>query len=298
LADVKSSDIKNPALIRRIQSPKCVNKNTLNIKEKIGVSHRFITLVDDDNVNKSRYHSKSKTLISKPATIQKINDVTLKISKTIKMDLPKLDFDEVYKNSLQVDDNGEENMIESPCPRPKQPAINSYRKSSEKSDGSLEFTLAPRPTKLSTKRKNDYDLGDSDSYSSSDIFDRADNFDDDEPYELFTWSREFDHIVDGTHKQIFDTHNNLLRTKQCDTHKTNMENPYVKYQCLKGYMIQKASTIRKMKRRSVDSTMLTVNTVAKRSMPRKRNSHVNAPVLSATPSKSVSLQQIINLGVV
>lgn len=117
--------------------------------------------------------------------LNKINDITQKFRGSYTNALPKLEFDSNTKRHTVALD-GEENMIESPCPKAKLPTIQSYRKSSEKTTASIEFSIVPKLTEgFSSKRTTEINLQEEFS-SDSDIFERADTFDD-EHYELFTW---------------------------------------------------------------------------------------------------------------
>lgn len=268
-------------------SPKSINMLTTRLSDNIKVSRRFISLIDEDEGDDSKLIHRFKTKIDKPKTIKRITEITQKISNVYKKHgMPKLILNHSASDPTLLED-AEENLVESPCPRPKVPAIKSYRKADEKSESTPDFKITPMlMTGCLTQRTNEIDL--ESSSNDSQIFDRAFSADIDESYELFNWCDEFDKIMDGTHKEVYGKHYGVQTIKQISLKNKKDYNPYVKYKCLKTYMTYKSNKIRALKYKKdechKDQTKFEID--YKRVVPRKRNSFAPSTVNIADPTSA------------
>jgi hypothetical protein len=272
-------------------SPNKLNKMSLNLRENLGVSHRFITLIDEEDT-KSTSRNRAKK-IDKPNAIRKINQITQKFRGSYINSIPKLEFDQP-SNRQTIGLDGEENMIESPCPRVKLPTIQSYRKSSEKTNASMEFSIVPKLMDgFNSRGTIEINLLEQSS-SGSEIFERADTFDD-EHYELFTWWREFDFIMNGTHQDIFDKNDNILRPKKVRKEQKK-EDPFQKYNSLRANMSRQENKIwNKMISLHAPSELKIDKVASRRNVVKKRNSQANLPIYRDTaPTKSVRSSILFN----
>lgn len=172
-------------------------------------------------------------------------------------------------------EDGEENMEESPCPRPKVPAIASYRKADEKSETGSEFKITPRMN-FDTPREDEES-------DESFIFTRGDSDVSSNSYELFDWCNEFNKIINGTHKDIFKPVSSL-NVKKIDLKSCESIDPVSKYECLSTYMSIKADIIRKAQTKNISPVADPVPKPKKRVLGRKRNScSSNKLILDTSP---------------
>lgn len=258
---------------------------TSRLSDNIKVSRRFISLIDEDEEDSKLIH-RFKTKIDKPKTIKRITEITQKISNTYKKHgMPKLNLNHSASDPNFAED-GEENLVESPCPRPKVPAIRSYRKADEKTESTPDFKITPMLISgCLTQRTNEIDLDDSS--ENSQIFDRAFSAEIDEAYELFNWCDEFDRIMDGTHREIYGK-KGAQPIKQISLKTKKDVDPYVKYRCIKTYMTHKSNKIRAFKYKMDDchrdQTKFEID--FKRVVPKKRNSFAPSTFNISDPSSA------------
>lgn len=261
---LSDSKIRSPKF--KIASPVFAQNTPKRVAEKLGVSHRFISLIEENQKDK-----RTNEKIDKPRTLQRISDITQKISDVYRRhSLNKIDL-KAAKSKSKVDD-GEENMVESPCPRPKVPVTASYRKSGQKSESMGEFKISPRLIGSNPVAMNEIYLNDQSS-SDSEIFDRA-NSEDDEEYDLFSWCSEFDDICQGTHKDLVTGVASTYLSHEINLSEKPNIDPYYKYECLKIYMSYKTSYIRGIKHKLIDSVdeNMDLEQEPRRPMHKKRNS--------------------------
>ncbi|CAI2385768.1 unnamed protein product [Moneuplotes crassus] len=183
--------------LRKSLSPHNLLNKHINISENLGfgVSRKMISLIDDDDksfVTVDNTHS-----VNKPKAIQLINDATKRLptsrgkSNTLKLIDP-------VKNTVK-EEVGEENYEESPCKRINLPQTRSLRTSAEKYNNPIKnFTIVPRLISGTLEVPGISLMNDE--FEFTDIRDAQEQ--DDEDYQLFTWSHEFDSIVEETHPEI------------------------------------------------------------------------------------------------
>lgn len=95
--------------------------------------------------------------------------------------------------------------------------------------------------------------------------------------------------MNGTHREIFDKNNNILRPKKVKVDQKEKEDPFKKYHGLRSVMSRQAYNIRNNIVHVHDPGVERIDKVApKKSTIKKRNSQANLPMYRDTaPTKSV-----------
>ena len=224
------------AIPNKNYTPNLFSKQATGNKSKeANISRRFISLIDEEE----------KQLVSKVKVAKKQNNVTTNRYSDFSKQLSKLETISKLKihsansshfNADQEWDIAEENMVESPCPRPRAPAIKSYRKADEKSADHFEFKISPwliTECDISKSKSNNSSPEES-LFQGEDIIEDGD-------YELFTWWDDFTDIVNSESSNIHQI--NLQEISEIDCRR--------KYTLLKEYMKFKSSLIRHVQARLV-----------------------------------------------
>ena len=211
-----------------------VKQSTGSLSKESKISRRFISLIDDEEKELGKQIIEVKAHQNK-GLIQRHSEFSKQLSKlepVNKLNLRKTNYSQLVPKE---DELGEENMVESPCPRPRVPGIKSYRKADEKSESTFEFKISPWfiNEEENSNSKND-------SSSEERLFDREDTMSSGE-YELFTWWDEFSDIINSNDKDIYQI--NLQNKQEIDWKR--------KYLLLKEYMNFKTSLIRNVHERQI-----------------------------------------------
>jgi hypothetical protein len=165
----------------------------------------FITLIDKKKNGKKRELT-VETKGEKPKVVNRITEVSEIMSKSFTKKRSRINLNKTISHRVRYEEenrDGDENYEESPCPRARALPAKVYRNSIVKSESYPEFTLVPQLMNTTFNESNHHISLDEDEDSSenSEIFDKAQILENDD-YDLFDWSDEFDLIIDGTHPEI------------------------------------------------------------------------------------------------
>lgn len=257
IADGISNERKVSRLGHKLLSPQN-NLNKFQIGDKLGVSRRFITLIDKKE-DKNKKELTVQTKLKKPKVVNRnreITDISQIMSKSFTKKRTRINMSKTVSHCdryAEENNDGDENYVESPCPRVRALPEKVYRNSLIKSESYPEFTLMPQlmnTTFNESVHRINLDEDEEDSSENSEIFDKAPISENDD-YDLFDWSDEFDLIIDGTHPEVYPKKNKTnWDIKQIELIEHPKIDMYTKYCVIKQYMSIKATMLREVNKKT------------------------------------------------
>ncbi|CAI2385587.1 unnamed protein product [Moneuplotes crassus] len=234
----KKRGIAEVRTLRKSLSPQNMFQRHININENVGhgVSTKFISLIEEDDQNFVKMDESHP--VNKPRAIQLINDATKGLSSTRKK-LNTLKLAD-HSHNIPREDSGEENYEESPCNQINIPQTKSLQTSSEKYKNPIKnFTIIPRL--ISGKLEDSLIC----SKPKQSCISNA-RCHEDEDYQLFSWSNEFDDILNETHQEV---NQGCPEIRQIEISDCKEMSPMLQYTILQQFMSAKSDTIREINKK-------------------------------------------------
>jgi hypothetical protein len=229
------------------------NLGNIHSRGQLSVSRRYIKLVDIECAQKKNF-IKVETEMKKPGISYEEMDINQRLRQSMSLTKSR---SRIYlaKSASQLDrfdEDGEENYVESPCPKVRPPPTTAFKNSLRESGDTPEFTITLQMIDGGCDgsiQQNNYLAKESSEYSSRDsqIFER-DLVSEDGDYDLFDWSDEFDLIIAGTHSEVNNEETSGWNIKQITLNEHPKIDIFTKYNVIKEYMGIKATMLRGAKK--------------------------------------------------
>jgi hypothetical protein len=216
---------------------------------QISVSRRYIKLVDNECAPKKHF-LKVETGTPKPGISYEEMDINKRLcqSTSLTKSRSRIYLAKTVSQFDRFDEDGEENYVESPCPKVRPPPTTVLKNSISKSGDYPEFTIMLQRIDGGfddSIQQNNYLAEQSSEYSSRDsqIFER-DLVSEDGDYDLFDWCDEFDLIISGTNLEVDNEETSGWNIKQITFSEHPKIDIFTKYNVIKEYMGIKATMLR------------------------------------------------------
>lgn len=133
-------------------TPGKLSRHINNLKRNVKVSRKIISLIEDeDGLSEDLKLNKTTVRVTRPirhSSNTKLSPHTSLIDSKLQI---SINCNKPSGVTHRPFDGDEENMVESPIPRPRAPIMNQYRKSDEKSARAGEFHITPTFTEYSNR---------------------------------------------------------------------------------------------------------------------------------------------------